>query len=67
MGETQEARIAQFLEENNEPVVGLREGSMLRVEDGAVRLKGPSKARIFRREAEPCRSRAGHRPVYHPV
>jgi len=53
MGETQEARIAQFLEENNEPVVGLREGSMLRVEDGAVRLKGPSKARIFRREAEP--------------
>ena len=31
MGETQEERITQFMEENDEPVVGLREGSMLRV------------------------------------
>ena len=54
MGETQEERIAQFLEENNEPVVGLREGSMLRIEAGAVRLKGPHTARIFRRGKEPC-------------
>jgi dipeptidase E len=49
MGETQEERIMQFLEENEEAVVGLREGSMLLVRDGAVVLKGPNTARIFRR------------------
>jgi dipeptidase E len=54
MGETQEERIMQFLEENEEPVIGLREGSILRVQDGAVTLKGPNMARIFRRGEEPA-------------
>ena len=49
MGETQEERIMQFLEENEETVVGLREGSILLVREGAVLLKGPNTARIFRR------------------
>jgi dipeptidase E len=49
MGETQEERIMQFLEENEEPVVGLREGSILLVRKGTVRLKGVNAARIFRR------------------
>ena len=53
MGETQEERIMQFLEENEEAVIGLREGSMLRVQDGAVWLRGPNPARIFRRGEEP--------------
>ena len=53
MGETQEERIKQFLEENGESVVGLREGSMLRVEGGAVTLKGSTAARIFRSGEEP--------------
>jgi dipeptidase E len=53
MGETQEERIKQFLEENGETVVGLREGSMLRVEGGAVTLKGSTAARIFRCGEEP--------------
>jgi dipeptidase E len=48
MGETQEERITQFLEENDTPVVGLREGSMLRVNAGTVTLRGPHSARIFR-------------------
>jgi dipeptidase E len=48
MGETQEERITQFLEENEVPVVGLREGSILRVQGGAVMLTGPLPARIFR-------------------
>ena len=49
MGETQEERIMQFLEENEEIVVGLREGSILLVREGAVLLKGSNTARIFRR------------------
>jgi len=53
MGETQEERILQFLEENEEPVVGLREGSTIRVEEGTVLLRGPHSARIFCRGAEP--------------
>jgi len=53
MGETQEERILQFLEENQNPVVGLREGSMLTVEKGAVILKGPHSARIFRQGESP--------------
>jgi dipeptidase E len=53
MGETQEERILQFLEENEEPVIGLREGSMLRVKDGAVTLNGSNMARIFRRGEQP--------------
>ena len=54
MGETQEERILQFLEENETPVVGIREGAWLLIENGAVTLKGQSGARIFRR---------GHAPV----
>jgi dipeptidase E len=53
MGETQEERIMQFLEENDQAVVGLREGSYLRVEYGSVILKGPNMARIFRRGERP--------------
>jgi len=54
MGETQEERILQFLEENETPVVGIREGAWLLIENGAVTLKGETGARIFRR---------GHAPV----
>ena len=51
-GETREERIREFLEENDVPVVGLREGSILRVEDGTTTLLGDKTARIFRRGAE---------------
>src|SRR5205823_9970247 len=40
MGETQEERIVTFLEENDTPVAGLREGAMVRVERGSTVLKG---------------------------
>ena len=59
MGETQEERIMQFLEENEAPVVGLREGSVLRVQAGAVVLKGTHTARIFRRGEQPFEAAAG--------
>ena len=52
-GETREQRINEFHEENDTPVVGLREGTMLRVEDGAITLQGSARARIFRRGEEP--------------
>jgi dipeptidase E len=53
MGETREERIAQFLEEDDTPVLGLREGAMVRVEDGVAQLGGAAGARLFRRGEEP--------------
>jgi dipeptidase E len=53
MGETQEERIMQFLEENDTPVAGLREGAMVRSENSATILKGSSGARIFRKGMAP--------------
>jgi dipeptidase E len=52
-GETREERIREFHEENTTPVVGLREGTMLWVEDGSAKLLGLKPARIFRRGKEP--------------
>jgi dipeptidase E len=59
MGETQEERILQFLEENETPVVGIREGAWLWIENGAVILKGDTGARIFRRGRAPVEVRPG--------
>jgi len=53
MGETREQRIAEFHEMNDNPVVGLREGCMLRVEGATVTLKGVTDARVFRRGEAP--------------
>jgi dipeptidase E len=53
MGETQEERILQFFEENETPVVGIREGAWLLIENGAVTLRGQNGARIFRRHEAP--------------
>ena len=53
MGETREARIREFHEENDTPVVGLREGAILRVDGESVLLKGVAGARVFRRGQEP--------------
>lgn len=53
MGETREERIREFLEENDVPVLGLREGAWLLVEGEAARLEGSSPARIFRRGRDP--------------
>jgi dipeptidase E len=58
-GETREERIREFLDENDVPVVGLREGSILRVEDGTTTLLGTKTARIFRRGEEPLEAEPG--------
>jgi dipeptidase E len=60
-GETREQRLREYLEDNERPVVGLRESSMLRVEvsdgDARAELRGTTAARLFRR---------GHEPEEHP-
>ena len=53
MGETREERLLQFLEENSTPVIGLREGSWLRIEKGSCELKGTNGARLFRKKMPP--------------
>ena len=59
MGETREDRLREYLEENDRLVVGLREGTWLRVEGPSVRLEGPRGARLFRRGQEPEEVAAG--------
>jgi dipeptidase E len=58
-GETREERILQFLEENDTPVVGLREGAMVRIENGSMMLKGSSGARIFLKGRDPIEVKPG--------
>jgi dipeptidase E len=53
MGETRETRLREFHEENGAPVVGLREGAMLRVGPAQVRLLGRAGARLFRKGEAP--------------
>ena len=59
MGETREQRIMEFLEENTTPVVGLREGTMLRVENGKSTLVGMRPARVFLRGRDPIEVQPG--------
>jgi len=65
MGETRETRLREFLEENDTPVLGLREGTWLEVEgeDLHVILQGPSAARLFRRGGEPIECLPGSIPT----
>ena len=53
-GETREQRIEEFIEVNKGLwVAGLREGTMFIIEGADIRLSGPRKARIFRKDHEP--------------
>lgn len=53
MGETREQRIAEFLEENDVPVLGMREGAWLRRRGPGVTLHGEAGGLLFRRGREP--------------
>ena len=64
MGETQEERIVQFLEENETPVVGIREAAWLVCENGAVTLRGEAGARIFRRGDVPVEAKPGDNIIH---
>lgn len=51
-GETRETRIQEFHQFNPQPVLGLREGSWLKVYQGEIRLEGSLTARLFRTNRE---------------
>jgi dipeptidase E len=59
MGETREERLLQFLECNDVPVLGLREGSWLEVRDDDGRVGGDRPARLFRRGHDPVELEPG--------
>lgn len=59
MGETRETRIAEFHNHNRQPVVGLREGSMLRVKGDKIALLGPHSARVFLQTEKPMEFKPG--------
>ncbi len=52
-GETREQRLEEYLEENDTPVLGLREGSWLMIDDDICKLQGTKSARLFARDSEP--------------
>jgi len=52
-GETRETRIKEFHTINPQPVVGLREGSWLRIHQNDITLKGDLSARIFEQSKSP--------------
>lgn len=59
MGETREARLVEYLEENAAPVLGLREGAGLRLQGRELELVGAHGARLFRRGKQPVEYGAG--------
>lgn len=59
-GETREKRIQEYIEANpRRYVVGLREGCMLRYEEGRLELIGKRPMRIFKKGCEPREVHAG--------
>lgn len=59
MGETREQRLEEFLEENETPVVAIREGAWIRLEGDSAILGGRAGARIFRRDRPPEERKPG--------
>ncbi|MFF0223631.1 dipeptidase PepE [Streptomyces sp. NPDC004629] len=65
MGETRAERLEQFLEENDVPVVGLREGTWLRRADDRLTLGGTSAGAVLFRRGETPEELAAGRDLSH--
>ena len=50
---SRDKRIAEFLHENDVPVVALREGAWLDVRDESITMGGPTGGKLFQRRTEP--------------
>ncbi|PKA82295.1 dipeptidase E [Ulvibacter sp. MAR_2010_11] len=59
MGETRETRIKEYHTQNSVPVIGLREGSWLRVRKEEIILQGNLSARVFEPNDEPFEVESG--------
>ena len=59
--ETRDDRIAEYHVVNSNPVVGLEEGALVRVEDGVVTGRGSARVKIFRRGQPPTWHESGER------
>jgi len=64
MGETRETRIKEFHTQNEIPVIGLREGSWLRVIDDSIELQGTLSARVFEQDKDPYEIPSGTKIDY---
>ena len=61
MGETRDTRLREFHEENDSPVVAMREGALLRVAGERITLQGDPGGKLFRRGVEVQPLAAGDR------
>ena len=59
--ETRDDRIAEYHVVNANPVVGLEEGALVRVEHGVVTARGTARVKIFRRGQSPTWHEPGER------
>jgi len=59
MGENRETRIGEFHHFNRQPVLGLREGAILRVKGGSALVAGSRGACLFRAGSEPAEIESG--------
>jgi dipeptidase E len=57
--ETRDMRIAEYHVVRDNPVVGIEEGAMVRVEDGHATVRGTARAKLFRRGETPVWVPAG--------
>ena len=58
-GETRETRLREYLEENETPVLGIREGCWLKIEGDSGTVQGSNGAVLFRREQPGCEMKTG--------
>ena len=61
MGETRDTRLREFHEENETPVVALREGALLEIAGDRVSVAGSPGGKLFRRGEEPSALLEGDR------
>ena len=65
MGETRETRIKEYHVYNETSVIGLREGSWLKVDGDSILLKGGLSARVFEKDKEPKENQSGSKIIYY--